>query len=93
MLQVWILLVPRQVSYDPAPRERNPDGEYAEILQVEHSPNSRLTVPSAGPTRKSVKRYRHVYNNRVNTGTVTPITSRCGCCEGVGKLAACHTVG
>ena len=76
MLQVWILLVPGWVSYDPAPRERTPDGEYAEILQVEHSPNSRLAVPSAGPTRESVKRYRHVYNNCVNTGTVTPFTTR-----------------
>ena len=93
MVQVWILPFPTQVPYDPEPRERIPDGEYAGILQVEHIPNLRLAVPSAGPTRRSVKRYGHVYNICVNMGTVTPITSRCGCCEGVGKLAACHTVG
>ena len=93
MIQVWILPVPTQVPYDPAPRERIPDGEYAGILQVEHIPNLRLAVPSAGSTRRSVKRYRHVYNICVITGTVTPITSRRGRCEGLGKVAAWHTVG
>ena len=94
MAQVWILPVPTQMPYDPAPQELIPDGEYAEILQVERSPNPPpLAVPSAGPTRKSVKRYRHVYNICDNTATVTPITSRRGRCEGLGKVAAWHTVG
>ena len=93
MVQFRILPVPTKVPYDQAPQERIPDGEYAEILQVEHSRNPRLAVPSAGPTRRSVKRYRHVYNICVNTGIVTPITSRRRRCEGLGKVAAWHTVG
>ncbi len=85
MIQVWILPVPTQVPYDPAPRERIPDGEYAEILQVEHITNPRLAAPSAGPSRRSVKHYRHKYNICVNTGTVMPITSHRGRCEGFGE--------
>ena len=81
------------MPYDPAPQERIPDGEYAEILQAEDSPNPRLAVPFAGPTRRSVKRYRHVYNICVNTGTVTLIASRQGRREGLGKVAAWHTDG
>ena len=85
MIHVWILPVPTQVPYDPAPRERIPDGEYAETLQVEHIPNPRLAVPSAGPSRRSIKHYRHEYNICVNTGIVMPIISHRGRCEGFGE--------